>query len=194
MAQKPEKFNQYKIIIIGPSGCGKTAIIKRLCKDIFQEDIQATVGAQFECTVIDIGGEKIKLNIWDTAGQERFRSIAKSYFRNAVGVVIVFDITDGKSFDEIPSWIETAHSLCDPNAQYILIGNKSDLEQKREISLYQAETFAKQHNTIYMETSALIGSNIHEAFVRLSKEVYEKAPPIKINKNNVDQSEGSCGC
>ncbi|KAH0788109.1 small GTP-binding protein [Histomonas meleagridis] len=173
----------YKFIIIGSSGVGKTAILKRLVEDIFIEESQSTIGVEFDSTILNIDNRRVKLQIWDTAGQERFRSIAKAYYRNAVGVILVFDITDRESFDELTSWLNDIHSLCDPNAVVQLIGNKADLSSRRVVTLSEAEQFASNQKMQYLETSAKTADNVREAFVRvattiLSKGLKPSTPPI----------------
>jgi small GTP-binding protein len=121
----------YKFIIIGSSGVGKTCLLKRLIDGTFSEDSASTIGVEFDSLILNIDNRKVKLQIWDTAGQERFRSISKTYYRNAVGVVLVFDLTDRKSFDALTSWLNDIHALCDSNAVVQLIGNKSDLSSAR---------------------------------------------------------------
>ena len=164
----------FKFIIIGSSGVGKTAILKRLVEDTFSADSQSTIGVEFDSTIIEVDGQQVKLQIWDTAGQERFRSIAKAYFRNAVGVVLVFDITERKTFDDINMWLNDVHALCDPTATVILIGNKADLGDNRTVTLAEAEQFAQQHQLTYLETSALNGTNVREAFVNVATTIYRK--------------------
>jgi small GTP-binding protein len=169
----------FKFIVIGSSGVGKTAILKRLVDDVFTQESQSTIGVEFIATTVDVGGTSVKLQIWDTAGQERFRSIAKAYFRSAVGVILVFDLTDRKSFEDLNGWLNDVHSLCDPNAVVTLIGNKSDLTKERAISQSEAESFAKMHQLTYLETSALGGDNIQEAFQRTAETVYRKSSKDK---------------
>lgn len=164
----------FKFIIIGSSGVGKTAILKRLVEDTFSADSQSTIGVEFDSTVIEVDGQQVKLQIWDTAGQERFRSIAKAYFRNAVGVILVFDISERKTFDDVNMWLNDVHSLCDPTAVVILIGNKSDLSDNRVVTLAEAENFAQHHQLTYLETSAAEGTNVHEAFVQVATTIYRK--------------------
>ncbi|OHS97216.1 Ras-related protein Rab-4B [Tritrichomonas foetus] len=164
----------FKFIIIGSSGVGKTAILKRLVEDTFSSDSQSTIGVEFDSTVIEVDGQQIKLQIWDTAGQERFRSIAKAYFRNAVGVILVFDITERKTFDDVNMWLNDVHSLCDPTAVCILIGNKADLADNRVVTLAEAEQFAQHHQLNYLETSAQNGENINEAFTKVATQIYRK--------------------
>jgi small GTP-binding protein len=166
----------FKFIIIGSSGVGKTAILKRLVEDTFTTDSQSTIGVEFDSTTIEVDGQTVKLQIWDTAGQERFRSIAKAYFRNAVGVILVFDIGERKTFDDVNIWLNDVHSLCDPTATILLIGNKSDLADARVVSLAEAEQYAHHHQLNYLETSALDGTNVREAFVKVGTQIYRKSP------------------
>ncbi|KAH0785871.1 small GTP-binding protein [Histomonas meleagridis] len=167
-------MSNYKFIVIGSSGVGKTAILKRLVDDVFAEESQSTIGVEFLATSVVVDDKQIKLHIWDTAGQERFRSIAKAYFRSAIGVILVFDLTDRKSFEDLTDWLKDIHSLCDPNAVVTLIGNKSDLVDQRTITPSEAEGFAQLHQLTYLETSALGGDNIQEAFQRTAAAIYRK--------------------
>jgi small GTP-binding protein len=189
----------FKFIIIGSSGVGKTAILKRLVEDAFSSDSQSTIGVEFDSTLIEVDGQQVKLQIWDTAGQERFRSIAKAYFRNAVGVLLVFDICERKTFDEVNAWLNDVHALCDPTAVVILIGNKADLQENRVVTLAEAEQFAEHHQLAYIETSALAGSNVREAFVRAATQIYRKGgrpkPSANVGQTPVSgsPSKGCCG-
>jgi small GTP-binding protein len=186
----------FKFIIIGSSGVGKTAILKRLVEDTFSEDSQTTIGVEFDSTTIEVDGQTVKLQIWDTAGQERFRSIAKAYFRNAVGVILVFEIGDRKTFDDVNIWLNDVHSLCDPTATVLLIGNKADLAQNRVVSLAEAEQYAQHHQLNYLETSAFDGTNVREAFVKVATQIYRKIPqagkPFPGPGPRVSQSKGCC--
>jgi len=176
----------YKFIIIGASGVGKTAILKRLIDDIFVEESQSTIGVEFDSTMLTVDNKKVKLQIWDTAGQERFRSISKAYYRNAIGVILVFDLTDRKSFDELSTWLNDVHTLCDANAVIQLIGNKCDLVDQRTVSLAEAESFAKRNQMHYLETSAKSGSYINDAFIQVATTIMSKN--IKGGASPVDKS------
>lgn len=186
----------FKFIIIGSSGVGKTAILKRLVEDTFSTDSQSTIGVEFDSTMIEVDGQQIKLQIWDTAGQERFRSIAKAYFRNAVGVILVFDITERKSFDDVNMWLNDVHSLCDPTAVVLLIGNKCDLAENRVVTLSEAEQFAQHHQLQYLETSAMNGTNVKDAFVKVATQIYRKgikaSPKPKITPTENQDKKGCC--
>jgi small GTP-binding protein len=169
-----ETRKTFKFIVIGTSGVGKTAILKRLVDDVFTTESQSTIGVEFLATSIDVDGQTVKLQIWDTAGQERFRSIAKAYFRSAIGVILVFDLSERKSFDDLTQWLNDIHSLCDPNAVVTLIGNKLDLVAQRKVSQAEAESFANLHQVTYLETSALGGDNVQDAFHRTAAAILRR--------------------
>ena len=158
----------FKYLILGSSGVGKTALLKRLVEDTFTEVSLATIGVEFDSAVGVVDNRKGKLQIWDTAGQERFRSIAKAYYRNAAGVIVVYDLTDRKSFDELNSWMTDIHALCDANSVVQLIGNKADMSHRRVVSVAEAEQFASRHHIKYLETSAKLGANVRECFVQVT--------------------------
>ncbi|KAH0785277.1 small GTP-binding protein [Histomonas meleagridis] len=187
----------YKFIIIGSSGVGKTALLKRLTENTFKQQSQSTIGVEFDSTIIDIDNQQVKLQIWDTAGQERFRSIAKAYFRNAIGVILAFDITERKSFNEVNMWLTDVRSLCDPTAVILLVGNKADLASKRVITLAEAEQLAQQQQITYLETSAADGTNVREAFVRVATQIFRRGvknplPPPTQYTSNTNKSGCSC--
>jgi small GTP-binding protein len=165
----------YKFIVIGPSGVGKTLLLRRLIGDQFSGESSPTIGVEQVTAVIGVDGQSITLQIWDTAGQEKFRSIAKSYFRNAVGVILVFDLTDHRSFEELGEWLSDAHQYCEPNAVITLIGNKTDLVEQRSVTPAEAQTFATMHQMAYLEACALSGDNVAEAFRRATKSVHDRA-------------------
>jgi small GTP-binding protein len=178
----------YKFIVVGSSGVGKTAILKRLVEDTFTDDSLSTIGVEFDSTVVVVDNNKVKLQIWDTAGQERFRSIAKAYYRNAAGVFVVYDLTDRPSFDDLNSWMSDIHALCDANAVVLLIANKADLASRRVVTVAEAERFAAHHRIMYMETSAKLGANVREAFVKVTAAILGKkpgqAPPSQVAKQS----------
>jgi small GTP-binding protein len=158
----------FKIVIVGSSGVGKTAILSRLINKMFKEESQTTVGVEFKSYPLQADGENVKLQIWDTAGQDRFRSVSKAYFRGAVGALLVFDITQRSSFDELSQWMSDLNSLCAPNAYILLVGNKSDLADERSVAETDARETARRYNLEYIETSAKRGDHIADAVVRLA--------------------------
>jgi small GTP-binding protein len=186
----------FKAALVGDSGVGKTAIFRRLQYGTFEANPASTVGGSFAQIMVPMGdGSQISVGLWDTAGQERFRSIAKAYFRNAVGVILAFDICERKTFDDVNMWLNDVHSLCDPTAVVLLVGNKCDLEPSRVVTLAEAEQYAQHHQLTYLETSALSGANVREAFVRVATQIYRKAP--KGNKPEPvvkpQKKRGCCG-
>jgi small GTP-binding protein len=166
---------QFKYIVIGASGVGKTSIVRRLTENKFVKATQTTVGIEYFTHVSHIDGRAVKMMIWDTAGQERFYTIAKAYFRSALGVVLVYDITDRKSFDSLPRWLRDARTEADPHCTVILVGNKSDMAGSRIVSTEEAMAFAKEHDLTYLETSALDGTQIESVFQRTAQDLLRKA-------------------
>jgi small GTP-binding protein len=176
----------YKIVVVGASGVGKTALVQRLVDDSFSSTLAPTIGVEFKCYRAVCGDEIVKLNIWDTAGQEKFKSVAKAYFREAVGGVLVFAQNDQQSFDDLSVWLTDIQTLCTPNAVVLLVGNKSDLTDERVVVTSEAEAFALRHGLDYFETSALNAHNVVEAFVRLAGKLHER---IKKGEIQVTESE-----
>jgi small GTP-binding protein len=172
MAQ-PEA-DSFKIVVVGPSGVGKTAIVTQLVSHTFKDQTPLTIGVEFKSFTVQADDQSVKLQIWDTAGQERFRSVSKAYFRGAVGAVLVFDVTQKASFDELNNWIQDLNTLCAPNALIILVGNKTDLTDERTVSETEAQEVARRYNLEYIETSAKNGDNIAETFVRLGVGILTK--------------------
>ncbi|EAY09011.1 small GTP-binding protein, putative [Trichomonas vaginalis G3] len=176
-----ENVDFFKFIVIGSTGVGKTCIMKRMTENEFRENTLSTTGVEFDSTKVDVDGKEIPIQIWDTAGQERFRSISRAYFRNAIGVLLVFSLTDKESFEEIGGWLNDARTLCCQDAEIMLIGNKCDIPDQRLISLADAQNFADSRGLHYIETSAKTGQNVREAFSRIASEVIRK-----LDKNSTD--------
>jgi small GTP-binding protein len=121
-----------KILCIGDSGVGKTCLISRFTEEAFSSTFISTIGIDFKIKNIEIEGKNVKLQIWDTAGQERFQTITANYYRGAMGIILVYDITKPKSFDNIGRWLKTIHEHSTVGVEKILVGNKCDLETKRQ--------------------------------------------------------------
>ena len=179
----------YKIVVVGSSGVGKTAMVQRLIDQTFLEETQSTVGVEFKSYNITLDNETIRLNIWDTAGQERFRSVSKAYFRNAVGAILVYSINDNDSFNDLEAWINDLHQLAAQNAAILLVGNKSDLDDRR-VTESEAQSFADRHGIEYLEASAKTGENIALLFRALIKTVMTNKEK---NKNNQQTSGSAAG-
>ena len=161
----------FKLLIIGDSGVGKSSILNRFTDDTFNPAFISTIGIDFKVKTIKINDSLIKLQIWDTAGQERFKAIMTAYYRGATGIFLVYDITNQKSFDNVKSWL---HNIKTNNPEVIsvtLIGNKSDLENKRIISTDAGKKFAKENDLDFYETSAKNSDNIEQIFTTASKKL-----------------------
>ena len=172
----------FKIILIGSSGVGKSSILQRYIQKVFSDSYSCTIGVDFFMKSIDIGDKSIKLQLWDTAGTEKFRSITTGYYRGANAAFVVFDLTSKASFNSLNEWIENYYKYSNPDSEknVVLIGNKSDLVDKREVTQEEIEKFAKDNHIIYFETSAKDGKNIDECFHFMAEQLVKQYE----NKNN----------
>ena len=162
----------YKILLVGDSGVGKTNIMLRYLNKEFNINTKATVGVEFGSKNIIIDKKVIKGQIWDTAGQERYRAITSGYYKGAHGAFVVYDITLKESFEAVDRWINDLRNNTDERLEIILIGNKSDLEEKRQVTKEEGEEKAKEKEVAFMETSALNCNNIEKAFNEILNKVY----------------------
>ena len=195
-----------QILIIGDSLVGKTCLIQRYANGIFKEDYIGTVGLDFYTKQEMINNLTVSIKLWDTVGQERFKALTASFFRNADGVVLAYDVTDSESFDNLKFWINSIKTnLFEKNIfiPIIIIGNKIDLEDMRDISKDIANKFAKENNFKYFETSAKTGEGVDEAFRDLvnqilansdkNEEAAKERKSVKIEDNQVDKKKKK-GC
>lgn len=158
-----------------------------------KDDSSHTIGVEFGSRIVNVGGKSVKLQIWDTAGQERFRSVTRSYYRGAAGALLVYDSTSRDSFNALTNWLNDARTLASPNIVILLVGNKKDLEEARDVTFLEASTFAQENGLlimtnhesilindlyiselIFLETSAKTGENVEEAFLKCSKTILAK--------------------
>jgi small GTP-binding protein len=161
----------FKVVLVGSTSVGKSSMVERLIAGAFPDDIQSTVGVEFRSFVAQLDDHAVRLQIWDTAGQERFRSVSTAYFRDAVGAILVYDITNQDTFEDLGTWLTDLQQLCHPSAFILLVGNKCDREGDRKVGAQEVQDFADQYRLEYVETSALSGHNIQEVFTRLAYEV-----------------------
>ncbi|KAM3873295.1 ras-related protein Rab-42b [Diretmus argenteus] len=168
---------QFRIIMLGDSTVGKSSLLKRYTEDMFLESINQTVGVDFYVHFLEVQpGVRVKLQFWDTAGQERFRSVTRSYYRNSVGGLLVFDLTSQASFDHIKEWhAEVCERVQPHKVLFILVGHKSDQDAhgERVVSQEEAVKLAGQLGAPYVEASAKTGQNVREAFELLARRVYQ---------------------
>ena len=165
----------FKVILIGDSNTGKTSLINRFVNKTFDEKYLCTIGVDFFMKTIEVDEQTIKLQIWDTAGMEKYKSISSSYYRGSHAAFVIFDLANKNTFDSITKWIEAYHKSNNPQFQknVVLIGNKSDLVDSREITRAEAENFAKMNKMMYWETSAKEGNNVEEVFTYIGQLLFE---------------------
>ena len=174
MTEIEEYEMMVKVILIGDSGVGKTNIMSKFLKNQFMEESKATIGVEFGSKLFNHEGHKIKAQIWDTAGQEKYKAITGAYYKGSKGALVVYDITQKKTFENIEKWVNDLKAAGDPKITIILIGNKNDLDDKRQVSKDQGEEKARSFGCAFLETSAYSGDNIDKAFNLMVKEIYEK--------------------
>lgn len=165
---------QFRLILIGDSTVGKSSLLKAFTEGRFAEVSDPTVGVDFFARLVEVkDGTRVKLQLWDTAGQERFRSITRSYYRNSVGALLVYDITKRSTFEHMPEWLFEAKRHIEPHkAVFQLVGCKYDMESEREVSHEEAQQLADFYNISFLETSAKTGVNVEEAFAAIAQEIY----------------------
>jgi len=164
----------FKLLLIGDSGVGKTCVLFRFSEDAFNATFISTIGIDFKIRTIDLDGKKIKLQIWDTAGQERFRTITTAYYRGAMGIMLVYDITNDKSFDNIKNWIRNIEEHASQDVEKMILGNKCDMNERREVTKERGEELAIEYGIKFMETSAKASINVEEAFYTLARDIKAK--------------------
>ena len=186
MSEEENKYEYiFKIILIGSSSVGKSSILQRYIQKVFNESYSCTIGVDFFMKSLDIGDKSIKMQLWDTAGTEKFRSITTGYYRGANAAFIVFDLTSKQSFECLNEWIENYYKYSDPNSEknVVLIGNKCDLVDRREITQEEIDKFIKDNNIMYYETSAKTGQNIDECFYFIAEKLVKEFE----NKENEEE-------
>ena len=157
---------------------GKTSIISRFMYDKFDNSYQATIGIDFLSKTMYLEDRTVRLQLWDTAGQERFRTITSSYYRGAHGIIVVFDVTDQESFNNVKQWLNEIDRYANESVNKLLVGNKCDLEDKRVVEEATAKAFAEEIGIPYIETSAKNATNVEEAFMTMAAEIKNRMAKI----------------
>ncbi len=173
MTEEEKKEHSFKILLLGDTSVGKTCFLKRYTDDTFQDAYLSTIGFDFKFKMVELkNGKKVKVQLWDTAGQERFRTIAKSYYKGAHGIILVYDVTNQKSFDNIKNWVNQIKEEASSKVCIILIANKIDSDE-RVVSKVDGEALAKNYGLKIYEASAKENINVTEAFQDLIESINE---------------------
>lgn len=174
-----------KLLLIGDSGVGKSCLLLRFADDSYSESYISTIGVDFKIRTMTVDDRTVKLQIWDTAGQERFRTITSSYYRGAHGIMVVYDCTDRASFTNLTAWMEEISRYGSPGVCKLLIGNKADLGERKEVTESEGKELAEKLGLDFLETSAKTGRNVEEAFRKLAKEIKNKIGPEQLDSTGV---------
>uniref|UniRef100_A0A8C4Q8W3 RAB41, member RAS oncogene family n=1 Tax=Eptatretus burgeri TaxID=7764 RepID=A0A8C4Q8W3_EPTBU len=198
-------LRKFKLVFLGEQSVGKTSLITRFMYDSFDNTYQATIGIDFLSKTMYLEDRTIRLQLWDTAGQERFRSLIPSYIRDSAAAVVVYDITNVNSFQQTSKWIDDVRTERGGDVIIMLVGNKTDLGDKRQITMEEGEQRARELNVMFIETSAKTGYNVKQLFRRVAAALPGmEASPEKSREDMIDitlekpnertASESSCAC
>jgi len=188
-----------KILIIGESGVGKSSLLLRFTDDQFDPELAATIGVDFKVKVIDIDGNRVKLQIWDTAGQERFRTLTPSYYRGGQGAILVYDVTSRESFQKVEDWLNELETFStNHDIKRILVGNKCDKEGERMVSREEGQKCARKYQMMFIESSAKTKEGVQTAFEELVEKIIHtpglwEATRTGIRVTSADSAAGSAG-
>lgn len=184
-AAVPYKY-LFKYIIVGDTAVGKSCLLLQFTDKRFQAIHDLTIGVEFGSRNISLDNQEIKLQIWDTAGQEKFRSITHSYYRGAVGALLVYDITRRDTFEHVTTWLDDCKKYSNQDITIMLIGNKADLENSRDVTKEEGMKFAEKNGIFFLETSSKTSKNVDDAFIDVAKDVLEKVTSGKIVLDSKD--------
>ncbi|KAI9795929.1 MAG: hypothetical protein M1833_006577 [Piccolia ochrophora] len=173
----------FKLLLIGDSGVGKSCLLLRFADDTYTESYISTIGVDFKIRTIELDGKTVKLQIWDTAGQERFRTITSSYYRGAHGICVVYDVTDMDSFNNVKQWLQEIDRYATEGVNKLLVGNKSDMSDKKVVEYTVAKEFADSLGIPFLETSAKNASNVEQAFLTMARQIKERMGTATANNN-----------
>ncbi|CAF4767416.1 unnamed protein product [Pieris macdunnoughi] len=196
----------YKLLVLGDSNVGKTCIVHRYCDERYYDIYISTIGIDFKQKIINLDGVPIKLQIWDTAGQERFRTLTTAYYRGAMGIILMYDITNLESFNHLSYWLRNIQEYASPDVIKVLVGNKSDVhENNRAVPKERGQKIADDFDMPFFEVSCKNNINIEEAFLTLARkireyreskadafELKERENVIKPSESQTDVSKCSC--
>ncbi|KAG2136583.1 ras-domain-containing protein [Suillus bovinus] len=209
-----------KLLLIGNASVGKSSLLLRFSDEQWlpEDEASATIGVDFRVHKMEVNGRKVKLSIWDTAGQERFRTITSSYYRGAQGIILVYDVANRETFEALPKWFSEIDTYVSITVPKIIVGNKVDKENSRQVSTNEGSTFASRQNALFVEASAKTAIGVREVFEELVARILETpelwapvAPEtgvsfgkrgeedgmpgtIDVGRDTAAQDDGVCGC
>ncbi|XP_071807260.1 ras-related protein Rab-13-like isoform X2 [Asterias amurensis] len=181
----PHKDHPYKILLVGGSSVGKTCILRRFVDGEFPCKCKATLGLDFKIRCVQVQDQLIKMQLWDTSGQERFRSMTQAYYRGAAGVMLVYDVTEGRTLEGLYGWLSDIKTYAPEDVDIILLGNKCDTVEQRMVSFEAGEEFARRHGLKFFETSAQDNTNISDAFESMAYLLANKVTETRKRVNSV---------
>ncbi|XP_013777557.1 ras-related protein Rab-8A-like isoform X1 [Limulus polyphemus] len=164
----------YKMLVLGDSNVGKTCIVNRFCDEKFYDTYISTIGIDFKQKIINLDGMPVKLQIWDTAGQERFRTLTTAYYRGAMGIIVMYDVTNMDSFNHLSYWFRNIEENASPDLVKVLVGNKCDVTHLRQIERERGEKLADSFNIPFFECSCKQNINVQETFLALARLVRQE--------------------
>ena len=186
-----------KLLLIGNAYVGKTLIVQKFIDNSFSKSTVSTIGVDLQSKIIDINGKKVKYLIWDTAGEDRMKTMTYSYYRGCHVILVVFDVTDRKSFQNVTTWVECIDKFAKSNVLKVLVGNKTDLEEKRIVTNEEGKKLAEDNGLKYYEISALTIKGLHEMFEDIAKEyveIYEQKQYKNFQLKNLEKKKNKKGC
>ena len=195
--EKKDSDITIKLLLIGNAYVGKTLIVQKFIDNTFSKSTVSTIGVDLQSKVIDINGKKVKYLIWDTAGEDRMKTMTYSYYRGCHVILVVFDVTERKSFQNVTTWVECIDKFAKSNVLRILVGNKTDLEDKRVVSTEEGKELAAQNGLKYYEISALKITGLHEMFEDVAKEyveIYEQKAYKNFQLKKIEDSKKKKWC
>lgn len=197
-------LNKYKLVFLGEQAVGKTSVIQRFMYDTFDNNYTATIGIDFLSKTMYLEDRTVRLQLWDTAGQERFRSLIPSYIRDSSGAIVVYDISNRTSFLNTSKWIDDVRQERGTDVVIVLVGNKADLADRRQVSKEEGEEKANENGVMFIETSAKTGQNIKPLFRQLAQALPgqdeaapgDAAPQVTLTNPppQTGTSKSSCAC
>ena len=195
--QSENKELLYKILLLGDSSVGKTCFLMRYTDNTYQEIHMSTIGIDNKFKDVELeDGKKVKIQIWDTAGQDRFRSITRNYYKGANGIVLIFDVTNKKSYENVKNWVKQIKEEVSSRVTIILVANKIDDVNHRIVTKEEGEKIANECGLMFFECSAKTGENIEHAFNELVKKTVENYSKVKMEgeklKNKKGGKKGCC--